>query len=444
MSLQRNLFRIIGVSFTVFCINFFVRAGDWNIEVIETQVGISNEISCPIVLDSNGLERMSYFNNFQPSTALNLIYARRSGTSWTKQTVLSNELTMDDRALTAIALDSNDYPYICYRNSSKQLSYVYQTSSGWSSKILIDSSIECDIHDMVMDSNDKLHIVYSYSDPYGGGIEHGELKLAVGRGTSFPKKTIASNGQYVSAAIALDSSGIEHVSYYDKNNNQLIYSVRDGNIWQMQIIDSVGIVLSSIRGSVSIAIDSNDYAHISYYDFVNFDLKYARWNGSVWSIQTIDSIGAVGRYSSLALDSADRPHIAYQDTTNGALKYAMFDGTSWQIETIDDTGTSGRYACIALTSYDRIRISYFDMANRTVRFAGSAGGCGDMFYMPPKGDLSRNCYVDMADYSMFAWWFETGCSKPDWCYGADLNKSGMVDVNDLMELCQNWLIYTGP
>ena len=73
------------------------------------------------------------------------------------------------------------------------------------------------------------------------------------------------------------------------------------------------------------ALDSNGYPHISYYNvppneaFFKGDLKYAKWTGTAWSITTVDSAGA-GRCSSIALDSNDNPHISYRDSTN--LKYA--------------------------------------------------------------------------------------------------------------------------
>jgi len=69
-------------------------------------------------------------------------------------------------------------------------------------------------------------------------------------------------------------------------------------------------------------LDSANNPHISYTDGTNGILKYAGWTGSEWNVQTVDSTGIVGAYSSIEADSANNLHISYFDQTNGDLKYA--------------------------------------------------------------------------------------------------------------------------
>ena len=55
-------------------------------------------------------------------------------------------------------------------------------------------------------------------------------------------------------------------------------------------------------------LDSAGNPRIGYYG--NGDLEYARFNGSVWVIETVDSVGTMGYSPSLVLDAAGNPCIS--------------------------------------------------------------------------------------------------------------------------------------
>src|SRR4030067_231829 len=57
-----------------------------------------------------------------------------------------------------------------------------------------------------------------------------------------------------------------------------------------------------------------------------------------WDIQTVDSAGNVGQYTSIAVNGSGPPRIGYQDVTNADVKYAKWAGGSWEIETVDSFG----------------------------------------------------------------------------------------------------------
>jgi hypothetical protein len=90
--------------------------------------------------------------------------------------------------------------------------------------------------------------------------------------------------------------------------------------WDIHVADSS----YGVGTDTSIAIDSYGYPHITYFDGVNGDLKYAWYNGTGFNIDIVDGEGIVGLYSSLKLDANNDAHISYRDYRNRALKYAVY------------------------------------------------------------------------------------------------------------------------
>ena len=170
-------------------------------------------------------------------------------------------------------------------------------------------------------------------------------------------------GEYTS--IALDSSDRPHISYWGEANDGLKYAYFNGSSWDIETVDSAGFA----GYYTSIALDSDNNPHISYWDGSNDDLKYAYYNGSSWDIATVDSAGYVGYDTSIALDSNGRPHISYHDNTNSDLKYAYYNGSSWDIETVDSEGDVGYDTSIAVDSNDHPHISYRDYGNGDLNYA---------------------------------------------------------------------------
>ncbi len=166
-------------------------------------------------------------------------------------------------------------------------------------------------------------------------------------------------GKY--SSIALDSNDYPHISHYNANNRSLIYTMWDGTSWRVETVDD----LHDTGQYTSLALDSNDNPHISYSRFNSgigkHELKYARWNGSDWQIEYINTPEYGARNTSIALDGNDYPHIAYFRTTynyEGYIEYAKWDGNSWQIEVIDYLSYYLNETSLALDSDDHPHIAY--------------------------------------------------------------------------------------
>lgn len=133
--------------------------------------------------------------------------------------------------------------------------------------------------------------------------------------------------------------------------------------WQIETVDSIG----EVGEWSSLALDSSGTPHISYRDMTNNDVKYASWDGSAWIIQTVT--GDQGWYTSLDLDAIGNPHISYTDVSNADLKYASWTGTSWAIETVDSAGVVGAFSCLALDSSGNPHISYHAWSADNLKYA---------------------------------------------------------------------------
>jgi fibronectin type 3 domain-containing protein len=170
------------------------------------------------------------------------------------------------------------------------------------------------------------------------------------------------------SSIAIDSKDKAHVSYY--NWDDLMYATDQSGSWELQAIDREG----STGWFSSIAIDSNDKVHISYYAEEDYyDLRYATNSNGVWEVQTIDSEGDVGHDTSIAVDSRGGVHISYQDWTNQDLKYATNSGGQWTNRTIDRDGDLGDGA-IAVDSQGGVHIVYSDHTRHLLKYATDQGG----------------------------------------------------------------------
>jgi hypothetical protein len=199
-------------------------------------------------------------------------------------------------------------------------------------------------------------------------------------------------------AIALDSSGFPHIAYYDVENDSLKYAHWDGSQWWVEVVDDWD---GNYMGGISIVVDSADRPCIAYcapYDHTA--LWYARWVGSEWRIELVDSDPeqGVGTGISLKLDSLDSPHIAYSADSapfRSKLKYARWDGSGWRIETIEDTGNTGCYCSLELDSGDLPHIAYCDMCFEALKYASWDGSAWQIETVESGGSVGRCASLEL-------------------------------------------------
>ncbi len=129
--------------------------------------------------------------------------------------------------------------------------------------------------------------------------------------------------------------------------------------------------LDSISGGdtgqhTSITIGADGLPVISYYDVTNQELRVARCanvdcSGSP-TLNTVDSAGNVGMFSSIIIGTDGLPVISYFDATNGHLKVAHCEDASCNSATLTAVATnptSGQYTSIIIAGDGLPIISYY-------------------------------------------------------------------------------------
>ncbi len=234
-----------------------------------------------------------------------------------------------------------------------------QCSLSWSATF-IDTSGEVGRYNAIaVDSGGQAHI--SYYDKTNGDLKYATNPSATWGSTFID--TANSTGKYTS--ISVDSGGQLHISYSEATSYELKYATNPSGTWGSTVIDAS----NSAGNYTSITVDSGGQLHISYNDGLNDNLNYATNPGGAWSFTYIDTVGSVGDYTSIAVDSSGQLHISYYDTTNLDLKYATNPGGAWGFTSIDTVGSVGQYNSIAVDSGGQVHISYFDGVNGDLKYA---------------------------------------------------------------------------
>jgi len=218
---------------------------------------------------------------------------------------------------------------------------------------------------IALDSSGNPHISYTYVNTT---FNRGDLKYASYNGTDWNTETVvASDDSYLiySTSLALDSSNQPHISFYENDQvnteGSFKYASYNGTDWQIQTIES-GVGTGGPEYVSSIAIDGFDNPHISFSHLqttptITRIIKYASYNGTSWNTEIVASNCSTS--NSLALDSNDVPHISYNGETSGSyLGYASYNGTDWNTTQVTSAWHTGRYNSIAIDSNDHPHISH--------------------------------------------------------------------------------------
>ncbi|MEM7118901.1 MAG: hypothetical protein AAF614_41170, partial [Chloroflexota bacterium] len=340
-----------------------------------------------LALDSNGYPIVAYFS--EQTDDLKLLHCDDPNCEG------SNSIATPDSGgsvgrFPSLDLNSSGFPVISYyANSGGDLRIIFCLNANCTStaRTVPDTNGAVGAHSsLVLDSND--YPVVSYYD-----FSNKNLKLLhctkslCGVGDQIVDVDTANQDVGWFTSMALDSNGYPVISYYDYSAlNLKLARCNDPNCdpnvngaETITVVDSVG----NVGLDPSLALDSNGYPVISYFDFSGKNLKLIHCNdpncdpdvNGAESIAIVDRNGNVGQYTSLELDANGFPVISYYGSSN--LKLAHCNDPNCdpdvnggeRISTVDADGNVGLYTSLELDSNGYPVISYYDATNEDLKIA---------------------------------------------------------------------------
>jgi outer membrane protein assembly factor BamB len=261
--------------------------------------------------------------------------------TWSTQTVSTD----DAFGGIYMALDSNNNPHIVYTGANGLMYYASWDGSSWEIQSVIQGGTP---NSLVLDSNNNPHILYKGAN--------GVTYYASWDGSNWNFLTVPTGYGY---SLALDLEGNPHLAYENvlpvseyppgvtNDISMLNYASWNGSNWSIQTVDKP----ISYTGSIYLALDSNNSPRIMYsYDLgssFTSAVKFAMWNGSSWNIQTaFSNVGSIGN---MVLDSNGYPHfvgynfkinyvesngVQYFASANSTMTYYSWNGSAWNTQIV--------------------------------------------------------------------------------------------------------------
>ena len=334
----------------------------WLVVAVLMAVMASPMLTQTSVLDDSG-------DNLQFSSPIQTTISPASG--WTSG---GQEITITGSGFMDLAFTNTTYDGINHQWAKSTANYADQ--SGQENSIVVDSNGHVHIVSAAGDNYDFIHSVYD--------------------GSSWSVNSIKScEGSYCwDTHMVIDDNDHLHAAY-STGNNYIIYMNYNGTTWSWSQVSSNGKV-----GPVGIAVDSNNYPHISYSAYGSYcgnGLMLASFDGVDWTSQTVKSGSNRGCSSALVIEDDDQINIAYQNRDTSKLSFVTGDGSSWSSAYSADFGNPassmypGYYSSMAVDNQGQFHIAHYDSKEEDLRYStGVPNGQWSNTIIDSGGNTGRN------------------------------------------------------
>jgi fibronectin type 3 domain-containing protein len=162
---------------------------------------------------------------------------------------------------------------------------------------------------------------------------------------------------------ALDHSGVLHVTFYDPALLGLRYATWNGTVWSSgELVDSSASGYPAADGSHTflvaqdLAVDSLGRPQVVYYSGTG-ELRWGVRENGVWRKETLAPVDA-SVVPSLVVDPSGGPHVVWSVAAGDAqLRYGRRTASGWLVEPVAG-GVSANTSHVALDETGRLHVAY--------------------------------------------------------------------------------------
>ena len=301
-------------------------------------------------------------------------------------TLTAVDSTGDVGRYTSIAIGADGFPVVSYFDlANAHLKVAHCTNaqcSSFDTPTTVDGAANVGVHTSIAIGTDGFPVVSYFKSTSPGGLKVAHCSNASCSSYDAPTTVdgAATYGGYSSIAVGTD--GFPVVSYYDTINSELkvaeCTNVSCSSSDTPTIVDVDGV--DDVGRYTSLAIGTDGFPVVSYYDYSNQRVKVAHCtNVSCSSFDTPTIVASsvpddgAGQRTSIAIGVDGHPVVSYRDVTNGDLDVVHCGNSSCSsgntTTTVDSPGDVGRFGSLAIGVDGNPVISSYDVTNGDLKVA---------------------------------------------------------------------------
>ena len=269
------------------------------------------------------------------------------------------------------AVDSSDHVYVVWYDNTPgnfEIYYMKTTDGGssWPLKRLTWTYNVSTYPTVAVDSSNHVHVVWQDYTPGNWEIYH---KKSTDGGSVWTTKRLTYNpSDSFKPSLAVDSANhIYMVWYNDPLGYTEIYLKRStdgGSTWTTKRLTWT----SGDSANPTIAVDSNNYIHVVWYDVSsgNLEIYYKKSTdgGSSWTTKRL-TWNSGGSFSpTIAADANNHLHVVWEDDTPGNreiyYRRSTDGGSSWITKRLTWTSGTSQVPFIAVDFRNQLHVTWHD------------------------------------------------------------------------------------